>query len=417
MYQDPKHVRAILFGYLVNEFGKVQTSKMNKLLKELNHDKIGTDELKDFAILIDGDNELKDLADRAIEGKIKLEDIPKYKTENKPFEDTNPHNVITPYITAHERTKANNREFNKLKREGAYLKILMDDLHNDLKEDIKELGQGVPKDNDFDYKLQGSSLIVTLSDLHIGKVIQQGIGWGYNYNIMTRRLNEYMNQIKQLIQLYDADNIRLYMLGDMIEGTDMRKHQSFDTEFNMSQQISKAVQVMYKFIDELQTMKPVKVFITNGNHSRLQSNKKEKIYNDSVEYVVLDTLIHIQQTGKQQLANVEFYDNRQAMNIFFDDVQGFSTVGTHGDFGKGNKGAKINGLNLSQPVNLLFTGHLHTLSINQENSSNMAIQSGSVMGADTYSKENFFNEAQPSQTLVVINKKLQGPIIYPVYFK
>lgn len=413
---EPNEIKAVLFGYLIKQYNKVQSAKMNKYLEILNLDKTNPKGLKEFAQLVQEHDNLSKLVDASIEGEVGLEELVKYGSEDvQPLKGVDPLEVITPHVTEHYRNLRNNRAFNKQRREGAYYNILIEDLKTHLERDLGDLGTNIlpTREKGFTTKLKGSSAIVTISDTHIGAVVNNHphIGPGYNYEILLERLGDLLDEVQQVVELYDVDNIRCYFVGDAIENADMRNDQSFNSEFDTSEQISKAIRVLADFIGKLEQLRPVKFGLVNGNHDRLTGvrNKKDKIYNDSAGYLILDMMFFLQQQGLLQ--NTELIDNREATHIFFDKVNDKRVVVTHGDYLKrGDKFKQIQ----EEGLDLGFSGHLHHTAINQEDKSKMWIQTGSVMGSNAYASENNFTRATPSQTIVILNEELKGPIIYTV---
>jgi len=417
LIKEPNKIQAVLFGYLIKNYNKVQTSKMNKFIKELNLDRINVKGLKDFSQTIDNNEELSELVQEAVDGDVGLGQLVKYGTKDKtPLADLDPLDVVTAHVTNHYRNLRNNRAFNKQRREGSYYKILMEDLQEHLSEEIKDLGVStIPtREDNFEAKLKGSSLIVTLSDTHVGAVVNNHpeIGVGYNYSILLERLGDYIDEIKSFVSLFDVDNIRVYFVGDAIENANMRSDQSFHSEFDTSEQISKSIRALFDFLSEVEKLKPVKFGMVNGNHDRLSGarNKKDKIYNDSAAYVILDSLIFFQEQGL--LHNVDIIDNRVAMHVFFDEVMSKKVVVTHGDHLK--KGDKFKQIQTDR-ADLGFSGHFHSFEIQQENEEQLWVQVSSIMGSNTYSAENNFTRTSPSQTLVVLNEDLEGPLVYNVF--
>lgn len=414
---EPNQIQAVLFGYLIKQYGKVQTSKMNKYLEVLNLDRLDVQGLKELSKRIDEQDSLSKLVDETLAGEVTLSNLTKYGTEDvKPLKDVSPLEVITPHVTEHYRNLRTNRAFNKQRREGAYFKVLIEDLQGHLERELSNIDTNTlpAKDNTFKARLEGSSAIVVLGDTHIGAVVENHpqIGPGYNYQILQERLATLIDETKSIVETFNVDNIRVYFVGDVIENADMRNDQSFNSEFDTSEQLAKATRTLHDFISQLEAVRPVKFGIVNGNHDRLTGtrNKADKIYNDSAAYVILDMLFFMQEQGLMN--NTELIDNRAATHIFFDDVAGKRIVVTHGDhLRRGEKFKQIQ----EEGLDLGFSGHLHHMNIGQEDRSKTWIQAGSIMGSNTYASENNFTRANPNQIIAVLGAGLKGPLIYPVY--
>ena len=223
IYREPEQVSAIIFGHLVKTFGKVTVTNMNKLLVELGYDRINAKELNELASSLGENPELGTLVDKAVSGEITLEMLENYYTEEKVYETKSLHDVITPYQVEHQRVLADNRAFNKIQREGAFTKILFEDLKADLKKEFASLAK--PNYN-FVHKVDtsdsGIELIVTLADFHVGSLVENSYTGGYNFNILLDRLAQYLQEVKEMASLYNVERIHIYNIGDSVENLSMR---------------------------------------------------------------------------------------------------------------------------------------------------------------------------------------------------
>ena len=414
IYREPEQVSAIIFGHLVKTFGKVTVTNMNKLLVELGYDRINAKELNELASSLGENPELGTLVDKAVSGEITLEQLENYYTEEKVYETKSLHDVITPYQVEHQRVLADNRAFNKIQREGAFTKILFEDLKADLKREFANLAKPSYKFvNMAPTPDSGIELIVTLADFHIGAVVVNPSTGGYNFNILLDRLSQYMDEIEDMVKLYNVERIHIYNLGDQIEHLTMRSvNQAFETEFTAIEQITVAIRVMVDFIQQIERLAPVTCGMVGGNHDRFQGNKNEKVYNDNAAYIILDTLFLLQEQGLLQ--RTELIDNRHDVYSFETKVQGKVIKVTHGDNLKG-VGNNIPKFIKTHAIDYLITGHVHNMKTIQEDFDRIHFVVSSIMGANNYSKELLLNESKPSQTLLVLSKKLKGPIIHPVF--
>lgn len=170
-----------------------------------------------------------------------------------------------------------------------------------------------------------------------------------------------------------------------------------------------------EFINDMEKILPTKFGIVHGNHDRLSPDKKDNAYNDSVSYVILDTLLMLQDVG--QFKNTEIIDNRENQGSFTDKVNGKNIMVLHGDKGlTSGKAGKIPQLIRDEIIDLLFTGHFHSVAMEQEDYDRLWIQVSSISGYNTYSKDLNLPYTKPSQTLIVLHEELRGPFIYPVFF-
>lgn len=415
MYEEPNQVYAIVFGHLVKTFGKVQTSKFNKVVDELGYDKVSAEGLRSLAKRIEGTEELSELTDKAVKGEVSLEDINYYHTDVKPFEEESLFSVVTPYQVQHQRVLKANREFSKIQREGAYTKMLFEDLKKELKKDLADTYSTTFDGTTPKITENGKTLVVLLSDFHIGATIQDDFHHGgYDYSILVSRLHKLLEEAYTMAEHYSVEDVVCLFLGDAIESADMRGGQKWGLEFTLAEQVSKATKTLLDFLEQLEGIAPVTFAAIRGNHDRLtgQANKKDTIYNDSAMYIILDTLMTLQEVGALQ--NTEIFDNLNDMYDFELEVRGKTIHGNHGDMLKGN-GSHLGKFIKTKPIDILVTGHVHNFNIRQDRDDAMHIVVGSPMGYNTYSKELLLDETAPSQTLMLMEND-KSPIIQTVYF-
>lgn len=417
VYKEPNEVNSLIIGVLFKTFNKAQVSKFNKIASELGYDKTNVEGLKKMTELIDDPSTMRfyEIAQDAEKGIIGLEDVYKYNTEVKPFEEKSLHGVVTPYVVASERVKADNREFNKIQRKGAYTKALFEDLLNDLRDDLTDSGTTFGRDQVYTVSEEGNSLVVAISDWHIGATIQNDYTHGgYNYALLVKRLQELLVEANEMAYRYDVNEVVCVFVGDMIEGADMRGGQKWGLEFNLSEQITKGARTLVDFLEELEAIAPVRFGAIRGNHDRLtgQANKKDSIYNDSAMYIVLDYLKMLQEFGA--LKNTEIMDNQNNMYDLEVTVQGKIIHVNHGDMLNG-KVSQFPKFIKDHAIDILITGHVHNFNIRQDDKKRFQMVVGSPMGYNNYSKELQLEETAPSQTLMLLGEG-KDPIIQTVYF-
>jgi len=171
-YTQPMEVYAVVFGYLIRTFGKIQTSKVNKIVDELGYDKINVTLLKEYAEKIEEDPHLSDILDEAVNGDITPDELKKYNTDTKPIgSESDIHKIVTPYQVEHQKVLKNNREFNKIQREGAYVKILFEEMKEELRKEYRSTPFREKKPLEYKYDPTNNTVVVIVSDWHIGKLV------------------------------------------------------------------------------------------------------------------------------------------------------------------------------------------------------------------------------------------------------
>lgn len=416
MYNEPNEVYAIVMGNLFKTFNKAQVSQFNKIVLELGYERTNVQGLQEIANKIDSVPALSELAMEAEEGNIGLDQIAKYKTGKIPFDDKTLHSVITPYQVAHQRVLKENREFNKYQRQGAYTKALFEDLLVYLGAELPDFGTTFSsREVKQTATKKGTSLVVNISDWHIGATIQNDYTHGgYNYTKLIERLDTLLLETYEMASHYDIEEIVCLFAGDMIEGADMRGGQKWGLEFSMAEQIAKGTRTLADFLHELELIAPVRFGAVRGNHDRLtgQANKKDSIYNDSAMFVVLDSLKLMQDQGA--LPNTEIVDNQNNMYDLELTIQDKIVHVNHGDMLKG-KVSHFSKFIKEHPIDILITGHVHNFNIRQDDNKRFQMVVGSPMGYNNYSEELQLEETAPSQTLMLISEG-RDPIIQTVYF-
>lgn len=403
---------AVVLGYLARTFNKITLTHFNKIWVELGNERIQRDDLEFYMDVVKEEDVFSQLFEDAIDGKVSIEDIPNYEgesiTKDKTIKD-----IISPYQVQHQRTLANNREFSKVQREGAYLKMLMDDLKTDLSLEFSELAKPKYDFRVYDVNKGKSTTVILLSDWHVGAEVFNDHSGGYNLEVLKNRLTDLLRDVKRIVETTETESIRVYFLGDAIEGAYMRAQQSWGNELTMSEQIATFTRLITDFIMEVETFgRGVKFGIVGGNHDRLSGDKKQNIYYDSAAYIILDTLLMLKEQGMFKLT--EIIDNRDDIYRFEDTIYGKVFYAVHGDALKSN-GAQINNLIKKHPIDYLVTGHVHHFKAIQEDFDRVHITVGSIMGSNDYAKEMNLSLSDASQTVLVVSEDMD-PIVYTKYF-
>lgn len=401
-YKTIEEVQAVIIGVLFKDEGKIVTSKFNKITREFGLDRIGKDDLKEIVEDIRQDEYLNELKNKAIKGKVTLGDL-KDVADNQVFEGNNYHEEVSTYVVAKEKELSHLREQRKHNRHTAYPQIMFDELKEHM---IKELkGETLVEHHGSKATIDDTELIVLLSDFHIGSIVSDMTNGKYDFEVLKSRLNHFIDTTVKEIEDRDISNVTVYFVGDLVEHINMRDvNQAFETEFTLAEQISKGTRLLIDILNVLSDVVTgeLRFGIIGGNHDRMQGNKNQKIYNDNIAYVVLDSLLLFQENGL--LNGVDIIDNREDIYTIRDTFGGKSIIINHGDGLKG-KGNHINKFILDSHIDLLITGHVHHFSVKQEDFNRMHIVASSPMGYNNYAKELHLSKTKPSQQLLFVNKE------------
>lgn len=412
-FKTVEEIYAIVFGSLIRDEGKVTSSKFNKIINQFGLDKISAQDLQDIYDEIDNDIHLSDLKDKSIDGEITLDDVEDVKGET-PFKDTNKKviDTVSNYVTDNKRRLAELREVRKQQEPHAYMNILMEDLREEFSTLKKPI---LDREPEIMFGGNKKELVVLLSDFHVGYLLKDSKTGGYNFDILKQRLDKFLTKTKNEIIDRDINHVTVYFVGDLIEHVSMRSvNQAFDTEFTLAEQITKGTRLLIDVLSQISEVAEgnLRFGIVGGNHDRLQGNKNEKIYNDNVAYITLDTMLNLQELGV--LNGIEIIDNREDIYTIEDVVANQRIVVNHGDNLKGNVN-HIPKFIKDQVFDLLITGHVHHLRVKQEDYNRQHITVGSTIGYNTYSKELHLSKTTPSQQLLFLEHESKDIELKTVY--
>lgn len=413
--ENPYVVRAIIAGTLQKTFNRINVGKYNILAEELGVSKENKVTLKELVAHIEADETLRGLYESAINGVVSTNTILELRKQeaNKSLFGT-----VTPYVVEHQQVLANNREFNKIQREGAYLNHLINGLKEHLVEELAEFDtpKYVLTDRKVKAKQTGKEMILCLSDWHIGAYVSNMDTGGYNFSIFKERLNTLLKQTAQTITDQGIKKVHVYHIGDLIEHINMRNvNQAFEAEFPATEQIAKGVRIIVEVLNAIAKMGVEVTFgMVGGNHDRFQGNKNDKIYNDNVAYLAIDQVHLINELGGLH-KNIKLIDNRSDVYSFLDTVAGKRIKVTHGDTEGKKVDVKIPKHIKTEVIDYLIMGHIHTTRIIQEDFSRFHVYVGSPMGANNYSAENNLPTTSPAQLIMVIDPEVNSPLFMPVF--
>lgn len=410
-YTTVEELYAVVVGVQLKDEGKVVSAKFNKIIGQLGLDRVSVNEIKDIVEDIRTNEYLRDLKNQAIEGKVTLGDLKSVENETV-FTGNDYHKLVSTYVADNEKVLSDLREIRRHNKEGAYLKLLMDGLKDSLVDELdgKSYISKEVKDTSGE-----KELIVLLSDFHVGFQNRDYINGGYDFEILKNRMTQFLKETTTTIKERGINNVTVYFVGDLVEHINMREvNQAFDTEFTLAEQISKGTKLLVDILKEISSNVEghMKFGMVGGNHDRLQGNKNQKIYNDNVSYIVLDTLILLQEAGA--LSGIEIIDNREDVYTIRDQVAGKEIIVNHGDSLKG----KVNHINkfiIDKNIDLLITGHVHHFSARQEDFNRMHVVVSSPMGYNNYAKELNLSKTKPSQQLIILDNNVQDVEIKTVF--
>lgn len=231
-----------------------------------------------------------------------------------------------------------------------------------------------------------NKMLVTLSDLHIGVVVNNCNGNYYNYEIAQKRLALYIKEILDYCKLYNITEVYVCGLGDYLEHLYMRSNQSQDCEFNLAAQIKNASKIIISFLVSLSEYVNVTYEGIGGNHDRMNGDKKANFDDDNANIIINDNIKNfIEQTQAEKLILV---NNDEFAKEIILEINGNKIKLIHGD-DEGTSSGKLQQHISSDNefYNLIIQGHLHHYKIHSENFGRNYMFVGCLMGRNTYSKK------------------------------
>lgn len=404
---------AKIAGKLVKADGKISTTRFNKWYTNLGYDKLGREELKNAMRIIQADSILLDIYNTSLVEDVELNDVNGYLV---PSADVRPD--VSTDIIDREFNRAAVRNYKKYQRQGAIQEGLSEMVASKLADTLGDIITKEPEGISLMPNMDSdSTLVVGLSDWHIGATVKGVNGNNYNLAVAQERLDNFMKKTIQVIEDNDVQRVIITHLGDYVEHVNMRNvNQAFDAEVDMAEQIATANRMLIDFIRTVAKVSDtVEVALIGGNHDRYQGNKKDAIYNDNIAYNMIDNLFLLDDYGVLG-DNVTILDNRFDVYSAEFNIYGNVVKLVHGDFLKNTDKPKIPNLIKDHPIDYVMFGHYHSSKILQENGYATSIMVGSLQGNNTYSKQLNLPDSKASQTLILFNKdEADSPMYMPKF--
>ena len=176
-----------------------------------------------------------------------------------------------------EETHQKILELNKLKREISKYGIITEQIRDAF---LDYFTVDIPK---FMYQPQFAPSkkigILIVTDFHIGATVKNISGNNYNYSIAKKRIDELIKLTIEYCTIYEITDLNIVCLGDICEQVFMRNvNQAFECEFNFSEQIVKATELLIHLYTSLAQHFNVTVAGIGGNHDRMNGQKSDNIY-------------------------------------------------------------------------------------------------------------------------------------------
>lgn len=170
-------------------------------------------------------------------------------------------------------------------------------------------------------------ILIALSDLHLGQCFKSA--WGeYNSDIAHQRLEEYMDKIVEIKELYgDISNAYVFLLGDEISGNNHLGIQVSNRE-NLIDQVKLAIDEISNFVTELANyFANVTVAGIAGNHSRIIADITKDIKDERLDSLITWCVSKV----TSHISNIHVITNNLDSTVTKVKVHNKDYVLTHGD--------------------------------------------------------------------------------------
>lgn len=250
------------------------------------------------------------------------------------------------------------------------------------------------------------SMIISLSDLHIGQTFSSYFG-EYNSDIAKERLQKYMNEIVDIAKNNNVSKAYVCMLGDGISGA-LHKTIEVSNKENVIDQLKLSIEYISSFCYELtKHFGNVYLASASGNHSRLQAKDLAQHSERLDAFIAWDVC----RTLKDQENFHSLLDCGIDDGISKIDIDGKSYLLVHGDFDNTTKQGYLTLSNMVQFFpDYILCGHNHFCSYSQETK---FIQSGSLASSgDDFTIEKRLTGKASQMVCVCDNTGIKS--VYPI---
>ena len=290
-------------------------------------------------------------------------------------------------------------ELNRIKRDLVKSIIIADEIKQYLEDNCTII---VPEYCEEPININSEyEMIVHITDFHIGYVIDNCKGNYYNWKIANQRIDRLINECYKYIEMYNIKKVFVVNTGDVIEHLSMRKNQSQFCEFSQSEQINKAIELIYRFLVAMCKYCNVEYDSIYGNHDRMNGDYQSNLDGDNAEVIIRE------QIGKyKELSNnnrLTVVDRRHTDKEIVKEVKGLLCKFVHGDKSvKDGKQQIKNEISMDNKLyDLYFQGHLHNFNIVSENNGRYIVSTGCLSGYNDFSVT-FGCTSVASQTIAIL---------------
>ena len=298
-----------------------------------------------------------------------------------------------------QQIRDQNRQLNALKKDFIKSVSIAEDIKDYLLDNCTII---IPEYCQTPLKSSGKyEMIVHITDWHIGYIINNCKGNYYNWGIANDRIDKLISECYKYIEMYDVSKIYVVNTGDVIEHTYMRSNQSQFCEFTQSEQINKAIQIIYRLLCSLCIYANVEYDSVYGNHDRFNGDKNVNLDGDNAEVIIREQLKTYVELSNNKRVNV--VERKHTDKDIFKNINGLKCKFMHGqDSSKDGKKSMRSEISIDNEFyDILFKGHLHNFNVESENHGRYVVYTGCLSGYNDHSVK-FGCATSASQTICIV---------------
>lgn len=245
------------------------------------------------------------------------------------------------------------------------------------------------------------SMIIQLSDLHLGKVVNLEHN-KFNFRVATERLMDYIYKIKEYSEAFSIDNATVIFTGDIFN-LDSHFDSLLTNEDNRANSFVTGLDIISYFLESLSKHLKLSCIGVVGNESRIRTSEYQS-NNDKIASNNFDSLLF--KILKRTHKNINWIGECDKLNDVI-KIKDKNIAICHGDKLKHTKDDVLKfKLRMMEQINdkidYVIFGHIHSTFITPNFS-----RSGSLVGADEYSSNALnISESRASQNIYIIDDEI-----------
>lgn len=292
------------------------------------------------------------------------------------------------------------REYKKYLRHEGRLKHLLDEMIDEFHQEMEK--KPLIWFNKVEPKQTKQAGILLLSDLHNEMVTNNH--WNtFNENIFYDRLNQVVNETIEYKDKHNLDELHVFALGDLIEGTLHRLTRLNETEtaVRATQRIAEKLSEM---ISVLANEYPHVTFRSvAGNHDRTSSRKEEEVRTESFHEFVPWYM----KPRLEKFDNVKILKNEIDSEIIVANILGNTYFGVHGHLDNLNKVIQDLTLMIRKFPTCVFSAHIHKNFENEIHGIDLVVNGG-FAGTNDFAKDRRLTSKAHQKFIIVDEKGRKG---------